>query len=76
LQTDYGVVARFRGMRNRLFVIAGLGSRATEGCGYYFSHHWLALSKRFQEDDFAVVLRFPPPLDPVHCEPVAWLSGN
>lgn len=75
-QTDYGVVARLHGQGHRQFVIAGLGSRATEGCAYYFSKHWRDLSKRFKNSDFAVVLRFPAPLDPAHCEPVDWLSGN
>lgn len=65
-QTDYGVVARLRdpGSQRRVFLIAGLGSRATEGGGRYFALHWQDLDRRFQDRDFAVILEFPPPLDP------------
>jgi hypothetical protein len=75
-QTDYGVVSRLSvpGTGERLFVVAGLGSRATEGCGHYFSHHWRELFQQYGKDDFAVVLKFSPPLDPASYEPVAWFG--
>lgn len=75
-QTDYGVVGRLSMPENEesLFVIAGLGSRATEGCGHYFSHHWRELFQRYGDNDFAVILKFSPPLDPKSYEPVAWFG--
>ena len=77
-QTDYGVVSRISDPLSgeRVFVIAGLGSRATEGCGYYFAHHWKELFQKYGENDFALILKFTPPLDPLHCEPVAWFGDE
>lgn len=64
--TDYGVIERFSDPVTSLhtFVIAGLGSRATEGCGYFVSRYWPTLLQSFGNQDFAVVLEFPPPVDP------------
>src|SRR5205807_1711171 len=75
-QTDYGVISRLSVPENgdRLFVIAGLGSRATEGCGFYFSRHWHELFEKYGENDFAVILKFSPPLDATRSEPVAWFG--
>jgi hypothetical protein len=77
-QLDYGVVARLSQATagEKVFVIAGLGSRATEGCGYYFSRHWRELFQKYGENDFALVLKFQPPLDPRKCEPVAWFGDE
>jgi hypothetical protein len=77
-QTDYGVVSRLShpASGEQVFVIAGLGSRATEGCGYYFSQHWQQLFQGYGENDFALVLKFKPPLDPRKCEPVAWFGSE
>lgn len=77
-QTDYGVVARISDPagEDQVFVIAGLGSRATEGCGYYFSRHWQELSNKYGSNDFAVILKFTPPLDPMRHEPVAWFGDE
>jgi hypothetical protein len=77
-QNDYGVVARLSHSLTgeKVFVIAGLGSRATEGCGYYFSQHWQELFQKYGENDFAMVLKFNPPLDPRKCEPVAWFGDE
>ena len=76
-RTDYGVIGRMSGPKNSVFVIAGLGGRATEGCGYYFSHHWKDLYERYQNKDFAVVLSFAPPVDPKKPTPEAWYgNGN
>ncbi len=69
---DYGVIARLKGAFGRpVFVIAGLGGRATEACGSYFVKNWTALFKNFGQSDFAIVLNFPPPFDPDHNEVVA-----
>lgn len=77
-QTDYGVVARISDSagEEQVFVIAGLGSRATEGCGYYFSRHWRELFTKYGSNDFAVILKFNPPLDPKRHEPVAWFGDQ
>lgn len=77
-QTDYGVISRLSVPEtgDRLFVIAGLGSRATEGCGYYFSRHWRELFDRYGENDFAVILQFSPPLDATISEPIAWFGDE
>lgn len=71
-QTDYGVLGRFRDpeANTYVFLIAGLGGRATEGCGYFLARHWSDLASRFQSKDFAVVLKFPPPIDARKAEEV------
>lgn len=64
-KTDYCVVARVRGDQARpLFLIAGLGGRATEGGGRYLAYEWQKLHRKFETRDFAVVLSFPPPVSP------------
>lgn len=72
-KTDYGVIGRFRGPigAGPAFLIAGLGGRATEGCAYFLTRHWGDLAAKFRERDFAVILRFPPPIDPLRSEVVA-----
>lgn len=71
--TDYGVVARLTSAKKRsVFLVAGLGGRATEGGGLFLRDSWQTLQKRFGNGDFAVVLQFPPPVNPKHFEPVAW----
>jgi hypothetical protein len=70
--TDYCVIARIQSSGGGpLFVIAGLGGRATEGGGRYFAQSWASLHQRFGARDFAVVLKFAPPVDPAVCEPAA-----
>lgn len=60
--TDFGVVARFRTLgESPVFVIAGLGGRATEGSARFFVKNWSQLATTFGEDDFAEVLQFDPP---------------
>lgn len=69
---DYGVIARVLGPGNApVFLLAGLGGRATEGCGIYFAQNWRRLHKRFSKKDFAVILEFPPPVDPERCREIA-----
>jgi|SRR6185503_13056 len=61
---DYGVIARLGSAGpTPVFVIAGLGGRATEGCGLYFREHWDEMDREYGTQDFAVVLRFPAPFD-------------
>jgi hypothetical protein len=72
---DYGVVSRVRSAASApVFVIAGLGGRATEGCGLYFREQWQELNLRFGAQDFAVVLRFPAPFALRRVEVVASAS--
>jgi hypothetical protein len=75
-KTDWGVVGRLSGQQGTAFVIAGLGGRATEGCGLYFSLNWQELYNRYKKKDFAVVLKFPPPIDPNNFETVAWYGNG
>lgn len=73
---DYGVMARFfdplAGMT--FFILAGLGSRATEGCGQFLAGNWQVLSEEYEDQDFAVVLEFSPPVDASNCVRVAQYS--
>lgn len=72
IATDYGVVARLKSAANRpLFVIAGLGGRATEASARYLLKNWSSLAARFGERAFALVLEFPPPFREDKVSPVA-----
>jgi hypothetical protein len=73
---DYGVMARFfdplAGMT--FFILAGLGGRATEGCGQFLAENWQVLAQEYEDQDFAVVLEFSPPVDPSNYVKVAQYS--
>jgi len=71
-QTDYGVVARLLQPTsgNQVFLLAGLGGRATEGCARYLSEHLQELASRFENMSFAIILEFPPPVAPGNGTPV------
>jgi hypothetical protein len=72
---DYGVIARIRSSGHApVFMIAGLGGRATEGCGLYFREHWGELDRAYGSQDFALVLRFPAPFEMGRVERVASAS--
>ncbi|QMW01491.1 hypothetical protein [Spirosoma foliorum] len=75
--TDYGVIARFTQVSKpgkTTFVIAGLGSRATEGCGLYFASNWELLNAKFGDQNVAaVILKFAPPVTPQNYEVQEWL---
>lgn len=71
---DYGVIARVRSAGSPIFMIAGLGGRATEGCGLYFRKHWEDLDRQFGTQDFAVVLQFLAPFDVAQVTQVAEAS--
>lgn len=64
--TDYGVIQKFTETASKrvYFMIAGLGSRATEGCGYYLRDHWAELLHEFGGEDFGIVVTFPQHLGP------------
>jgi len=57
---DYGVIQKIKRDSKVFFLIAGLGSRATKGCGYYLLQNW---PQHVAEDEFAILLRFPASLD-------------
>ena len=61
--TDYGVVARLFISGGPVFMVAGLGGRATEGAAYYLRKHWQTLLNQSQNRDQFVVLRFDPPFE-------------
>lgn len=71
-QTDYAVISRVHDPSGHpIFLIAGLGNRATEGAGYFILNRWIELQDRMGTDDFAVVLSFPPPVAPESVEVAA-----
>ena len=75
--TDYGVVARTTSPGGgSVFLLAGLGSRATEGAGLYLFENWRELQAQFADRDFAVVLKFKPPVDPKKSASVAHYSRS
>ncbi|MEP6949688.1 MAG: hypothetical protein ABI863_10460 [Ginsengibacter sp.] len=77
--TDFGIIARFLPQDNdgkTIFIIAGLGSRATEGCGIYFVNNWRLINTKFGSNDIAaVVLKFPPPVDPKNHLVQEWINN-
>src|SRR6185503_10406980 len=76
--TDYGVIQKFRDpVSGRVyFLIAGLGSRATEGCGYFLADHWSELLHEFGDKDFGIVVMFPKSLGPREGNRVAREAGT
>jgi len=75
--TDYGVVA---GLVDEgypaVFIVAGLGGRATEGCGRFLRKSWTELATRSKGKSFAALLRFDPPVDPNQLEMVEFIRLN
>jgi hypothetical protein len=69
-QIDYGVVGRLTSGQSgaAAFVVAGLGGRATEGCGVYLAENWKRLHEKYGRSDFCVLIRFAPPIDPQRFE--------
>jgi len=63
-ETDYGIVGRANDSGRSHFIIAGLGARATEGCGLYLHRNWAKLAARAAGRPFVALLRFDPPVDP------------
>ncbi len=57
---DFGVIQKItRGAPYVLFVLSGLGDRATQGCGSYLRNNWEALLGEFGGQDFGLILEFP-----------------
>ncbi len=59
-RADYGVIQKIQADDRVYFVLAGLGSRATQGCGWYFYRKW---REHLTDKEFAIILRFPGGLD-------------
>jgi hypothetical protein len=59
-QDDYGVIQKVRADNRVYFLLAGLGARATQGCGWYLYRNWRA---NVTDQDFAILLKFPGGLD-------------
>lgn len=67
--TDYGVVALYNELGSTSVVVAGLGGRATEGCGLFLRENWQDLAVRAKGARvFAAILKFAPPVDPSRYE--------
>jgi len=63
--TDYGLVAVYHDEAVAAVVVAGLGGRATEGCGRFLRDRWHQLAaSRPGSRIVAAVLKFAPPVDP------------
>jgi hypothetical protein len=84
--TDYGVICRLSGTVSNApllsnsadsigsyFIVAGLGNRATEGCGYYLARNWEEIYKKYGTDEFTLILEFPPPINPEISHPLLWI---
>ena len=61
LTTDYGIIAKIPLPAGAVFLIAGLGGRATEGSAYFFRKNWRQVLKTFRTGPPVAVLRFDPP---------------
>lgn len=54
---DYGLLLKAKsGKRTCIFVLAGLGTEATMGVGYYLKHNIAQLDKDYQGEPFGVVV--------------------
>ena len=70
-QDDLGIIEKITDESGRVFlIIAGLGSRATRGCGRYLAAHWEDLVTQFGAQDFGIMLRFPGGLSFDHAEQI------
>jgi hypothetical protein len=76
--TDYGVIQKFTDAESSrvYFLIAGLGSRATEGCGSFLKDHWTELLHEFGDKDFGIVVMFPQGLGPHEGKRLAREAGK
>lgn len=75
-QTDYGVVAYSLGGGSAKIIVAGLGGRATEGCGRFLEKHWEELNDRADgSSSIAVILKFPPPVSPEGYQIVEYVTN-
>jgi len=69
-QEDFGILEKIRDPNSdRIYVIvAGLGSRATEGCARYLARNWERLLLEFGAQEFGIALHFPPGLPSDHAQ--------
>jgi len=78
-QTDYGIIARFlpeNPFEKTAFIVAGLGSRATEGCSLFFCKQWKQINSKFAASKIAaVVLKFRPPVSPSGYNVEEWITS-
>jgi len=60
-QEDYGILQKVTVSSSKkvFFIVAGLGSRATRGCGSWLARNWDMLEQKYGAQDFGVVLHFP-----------------
>jgi hypothetical protein len=65
-KTDYGIVGWTADSGTSHIVVAGLGGRATEGCGLYLQRNWAKLAESASSRPFVALLRFDPPIDPAN----------
>lgn len=71
---DYGVIQKVVVSGQRIyFIVAGLGSRATEGCGWYLARHW---QDHLAEKEFTIILKFPGGLDFSHARLIDRQTGQ
>lgn len=70
---DFGIIEKIVDAEGGrvFFVIAGLGSRGTRGCGWWLARNWDTLVNEFGGGEFGVVLQFPAGLDSVNPK---WLN--
>lgn len=55
---DYGVILKAKNEKGICaFVLAGLGTEATIGAGYYLKHSMAQLSRNFQDEPFGIVIK-------------------
>ena len=74
--TDYGVVAIYNYKDMTSIVVAGLGGRATEGCGLFLRDQWQELARQSRGSRvFATILKFAPPVDPGRYEIAEFIAA-
>jgi len=58
---DFGIIEKIVDpqLGRVLFIIAGLGDRATEGCGWYLLRHWDEILSKHVTGRFEIILKFP-----------------
>jgi hypothetical protein len=69
-QPDIGIIEKITDPHSGtlFFIIAGLGSRATRGCGLYLASKWKRLLADYGSRDFGVILEFPAGMPPDYAE--------
>lgn len=58
---DLGIIEKITDADNKrvFLIIAGLGSRATRGCGWYLARRWENIVNQVGGNDFGIILHFP-----------------